>query len=72
MSQLFKKNIFKYIYMTLLFGAVYSLITFLFDGVVEIDKVLTSMFFYFLILCLLGFVAPKFRKITGHDKANND
>ena len=72
MSQLWKKNIFKYIFMTVLFGAVYSLITFLFDGVVELNKVLTSMFFYLLFLCLFYVVAPKLRKITGHDKVNND
>ncbi len=71
MKQLLKNKLFKYFLMTLLFGAVYSLIMFVFNGFVEFDNVLISMVFYFLILCLLYFVSPKLRKITGHDKSNN-
>ena len=71
MKQLLKNKIFKCFLMTIVFGAAYSLITFVFNGFVEFDKILISMFFYFLIICLLYFVAPKLRKITGHDKSND-
>lgn len=71
MRKLLKNEMFKSLLLTLLFGAFYALLTFIVDGFVEIDKILTSMVFYFLFMCLLYFIAPKLRKITGHEKDSN-
>lgn len=71
MRKLLKNEIFKLLVSTLLFGVFYALLTFVVDGVWEIDKVVIAMVSYFLFMCSLYFVAPKLRKITGHDKDNN-
>ena len=70
MKKLLKNGIFKSLLATVLFGAFYALLIFLVEGIVEVDKVLIVMVSYFLFMCLLYFVAPKLRKITGHDKEN--
>ncbi len=71
MKRLLKNGIFKSFLSTILFGAVYSLVSVIIDGFVEVDKVLISMFFYFIIMCVLYSIAPKLRRATGHDKYNN-
>ncbi len=68
MRKLLKNEIFKSLFSAVLFGVIYALLTFVVDGFVEIYKVLISMVFYFIFMCLLYFVAPKLRKITGHEK----
>ena len=64
MRKLLKNRIFRYLLMTVLFGAIYALLTFIVDGFVEADKVLIAMFFYFLAMCLFYFVASKLNKST--------
>ena len=71
MKKLLKSKLMKYILSSVLFGLIYSLLTFALDGYVEIKKVLVTTAFYFLFTCLLYYIAPKLRKITGHDKGNN-
>ena len=71
MVKLLKNGIFKSLLLTLLFGAFFALFTFIIDGFVEVEKVLISMVSYFLVTSVLYSVAPKLRRITGHDKENN-
>ena len=71
MRKLLKNKIFKYLLSSVLFAAIYSLLSFADKGYVEIDTVISSMAVYFLIMCLLYFIAPKLREITGHDKDNS-
>ena len=71
MKKLLNNGIFKSLLVTVLFGAFYALLTFIVEGIVEVDKVLISMVAYFLFMCLLYFIAPKLRKITGFDKEND-
>lgn len=71
MKKLLKNGIVRLLILTILFGAVYALLTCIVEGFVEIDKVLLSMFSYFLFMCLFHFIAPGLRKITGHDNALN-
>ncbi len=72
MEKLWKNGIFKSLLSTVVFGAIYALITVVMDGFVEIDKILVTMVSYFLVTCVLYFIAPKLRKITGHDKKDNN
>ena len=71
MRELLKNKIFKYLLSSVLFGAIYSTLSFADKGYVEIDTILGAMASYFLIMCLLYSIAPKLRKITGHDKENS-
>lgn len=67
-----KKVIFKSMLLTVLFGAIYTVLSLVIEGVVKFDKVVISMLSYFLVICLLYYIAPKLRKITGHDKDKID
>ena len=71
MKEFLKNKIVKCFLSSVLFGAIYSLLSFALDGYVEINTVLVSTVFYFLFTCLLYYIAPKLRKITGHDKDNS-
>lgn len=71
MKKLLTIKIVKYTLSSVLYGLIYSLVTFVFDGCVEVDTVLVTTVYYFLFTCLLYYIAPKIRKITGHDKDNN-
>lgn len=71
MRKLLKNELIKSLFSTVLYGLFYALLTFIIEGIVEIDKVLISMVSYFLFMCLLYFIAPKLRKITGHEKNKN-
>ena len=51
----------------ILFGVIYAAISFVDKGAVEMETILVATALYFLIMCLLYFIAPKLRKITGHD-----
>ncbi len=70
MRKILKSKIVKYILSSVLFGLMYSLFSFLFNGYLEIDTVLVTTVYYFLFTCLMHYVAPKIRRITGHDKDN--
>ncbi len=71
MRKLLKNQIFKYLLSSVLCGVIYSLLSLAHKGYVEVDTVLSSTVAYFVIMCLLYFIAPKLRKITGHDKDNS-
>lgn len=71
MGKMLKNQIFRNLVSTVLFGVIYSLLSLIDKGYVEIDTILRTMVFYFLIMCLFYFIAPKLRSITGHDKDNN-
>ena len=70
MRKMMKHRIFRNLLFSVLCGAIYSLLSFIDKGYVEIDMILGETAACFLILCLLSFIAPKLRKITGHDKDN--
>lgn len=67
MEKLFKNGIFKSFLSTMLFGAIYALISVIIDGFIKVDKVLISMVLYFIIMYVLYFIVPKLRKMSGHD-----
>ena len=71
MQKTLKHRIFRNLLFAVLCGVIYSLSSFIDKGYVEIDMILGATVAYFLILCLLSFIAPKLRKITGHDKDNS-
>ena len=71
MKKILENKIFKYFLSAILFAVIYSILSFLGDGYVEIGTIIQSTVSYFLIMCLLYFIAPKLRKITGHDKENS-
>lgn len=66
-----KNQIFRNLLSTVLFGLFYSLLSFADKGYVEFRMILKTMAFYFVFMCLLCLIAPKVRKITGHDKDNS-
>jgi len=43
------------------------LITYIFDRTIEIDTTVFSMVICFVIMCITYIIAPKIRKIAGHD-----
>lgn len=71
MSKILKKQVFRNLLSAVLFGVIYLLLSFIVEGYVKIGKILLAMILYFLINSLLYLIAPKLRKITGHDKDNN-
>ena len=68
MKEFLKNKMWKYLLSSVLFGAIYFLLSFANKRDVEIKTILGTMALYFLFMCLMYFVAPKLRKITGHDK----
>lgn len=71
MREILKNQIFRNLLSAILFGAIYSLLSFADKGYVEIGMISGTTVLYFLLMCLLYFIAPKLRKITGHDKENS-
>lgn len=70
MREILKKQVVRYLLSAILYGAIYSLISWAHKGYVEIFTVLCSTVGYSVVMLLLYFIAPKLRKITGHDKDN--
>lgn len=68
MRKLLKNQMFRNVISTLSFGVFYVLLTFLFEGVVDWSNIGISLITYFLMMCLISFLAPKLRKILGYDK----
>lgn len=68
MRKLLKNQMFRNLISTLIFGALYVLLTFLFEGVVNWGTIGILVVTYFLVMCLMSFLAPKLRKILGYDK----
>lgn len=67
MKKLLEKQILRNLLSALLFGGVYSLLSFADKGYVRTGAVCVGMLVYFILVTLLSFVAPKLRKVTGHD-----
>ena len=65
------KQILRNLLFAVLSGAFYALFSFIIKGQVEIDVILGVIGFYFVGTCALCLIAPKLRKITGHDKGNS-
>lgn len=70
-EKMFKNQIFSNLLSTVLFGLIYSLLSYADKGYVEFRMILMTMAFYFVFMCLLCLIAPKLRRITGHDKDNS-
>jgi len=70
MRRLPKNSLCKHLLSAALFGVIYSILSLADKGYVEIGTILKSTVTYFLIMCLLYRIAPKLRKITGHDQEN--
>lgn len=68
MKEFLKTNGLRYLLSSLLFGVFYSVLSLIDKGHVEYGIVLGTMACYFLSMCLLSFLAPKLRKLTGHDQ----
>jgi hypothetical protein len=71
MRKILKNKIPKCLLSAVLFGVIYSILSFAGSGYVEIGTIIKSTISYFLIMCLLYSIAPKLRKIIGHDKENS-
>ncbi len=71
MREFLKNKIVKYLLSLVLFGAIYSLLSLAHKGYVDIFTVSCSTVGYSIAMFLLYFIAPKLRKITGHDKDNS-
>lgn len=71
MKKFLKNKMLKYLLSAVLCGIFYSILSFIGDGYVEIGEIVKFSVSYFLGMCLLYFIAPKLRKITGHDKENS-
>ena len=65
--EILRNNILKSLLSAILFGVIYAAISFVDKGAVEMNTILVATALYFLIMCLLYFIAPKLRKLTGHD-----
>ena len=68
MYQLLKNQIVRNLISTVVFGALYVLLMFLFDGAVDVKNLIISVVTYFVVLGLMCLIAPKLRKILGYDK----
>lgn len=68
MKKLFENQIIRNLLSAVIFGVVYSVLSFMDNGSVAVGTILKSTVLYFLIICLLYIIAPKLRKMTGHDK----
>ena len=68
MIKLLQNSLFRSLLSTLIFGGLYALLTFLFNGGVDIKNLIISVVTYFIVLQLMYFIAPKLQKLTGWDK----
>ena len=68
MYNLLKNQVARNLISTVFFGALYALLMFLFNGTVDVKNLVISVVTYFVVLCLMYFIAPKLRKLTGHEK----
>lgn len=65
--KILRNNTLENLLSAILFGVIYAAISFVDKGAVEMKTILVATALYFLIMCLLYVIAPKLRKITGHD-----
>ena len=68
MYNLLKNQVIRNFISTVIFGALYALLMFLFDGAVDVKNLIISVVTYFVVLGLMCLIAPKLRKFTGHEK----
>lgn len=68
MHNLLKNQVIRNFISTVIFGALYALLMFLFDGAVDVKNLIISVVTYFVVLGLMCLIAPKLRKLTGHEK----
>ena len=71
MKRIIENQIIRNLLSAVIFGVIYSIVSFIDKGYVEVGIVLATMALYFLGMCILCFIAPKLRKITGHDNNRN-
>ena len=71
MKRILENQIFRNLLSAVVFGVIYSILSYVDKGYVEIGTVLTTMALYFLFMCILYFIVPKLRKMTGHGKKSN-
>jgi len=69
MKKLLKKQTVRNLLMAVLVGAFYSLFVFLDQGRIDAGEAVSTITGYFLVSSLLSAVAPKLRKLTGHEQA---
>ena len=62
MKRIIENQIFRNLLSAVIFGVIYSILSFIDKGYVEIGMVLTTMSLYFLLMCFLYFIAQKLRK----------
>lgn len=69
MKKILKNQVFRNFLSAILFSLIYSFLSFAEKGSVKFSRILGTTALYFLILCLLYALAPKLRKIMGHDQS---
>lgn len=62
MKRIIENQIFRNLLSAVIFGVIYSILSFIDKGYVEIGMVLTTMSIYFIFMCFLYFIAQKLRK----------
>ena len=72
MIKLLQNSLFRSLLSTLVFGGLYALLTFLFNGALDIKNLIISVVTYFVMLQLMYFIAPKLQKLTGWDKKSSE
>ena len=68
MYNVLKNQVIRNLVSTVVFGVLYALMMFLFDGAVDVKNLIISVVTYFVVLGLMCLLAPKLRKLTGHEK----
>lgn len=63
-----KNNIMNTFVSSIAYGICYALITFIFDRKIDWRQILIATVFYFIFMIISYSIAPKIRKITGHNK----
>ena len=72
MNKLLNNQLFRNLLSAIVSGACFALLTYWDNGEVDFLVVLASTLLSFVLLCLLGLIAPPLRKLTGHDKKMKD
>lgn len=62
MRRIIENQIFRNLLSAVIFGVIYSILSFADKGYVETGTVLTTMSLYFLFMCFLYFITQKLRK----------
>ncbi len=57
----------KYLIMSIAFGVLYGLINYWANKEIKIKELIITTFSYFIVLCLMAFLAPYLRKLFGFE-----